>query len=199
LRVSQQRDRGALLSRNHALERRSGVVPSDQEVRLFPVSGTLGDWGVHWLDQVLWWTEEKYPKRVFSSAGRPVAGPVIVNEQEQTTDAPDHQVATFEFEKFTCLWEHRRFAGNEAERHKIRPRLLRRFSVLARRDGGASPEAGCDRGAPKPEPKSDATLRATVLFGPDAVAHSLQTPEGYARCSRLVWAKNPSSQTWSYL
>ena len=117
MRVSQQRDRGALLSRNHALERRSGVVPSDQEVRLFPVSGTLGDWGVHWLDQVLWWTEEKYPKRVFSSAGRPVAGPVIVNEQEQTTDAPDHQVATFEFEKFTCLWEHRRFAGNEAERH----------------------------------------------------------------------------------
>ena len=31
-----------------------------------------------------------------------------------------------------------------------------------------------------PEPKSDATLRATVLFGPDVVAHSLQTPEGYA-------------------
>src|SRR6185503_1345355 len=43
----------------------------------------------------------------------------IVNEREQTTDAPDHQVATFEFEEFTCVWEHRRFAGNEAERHKI--------------------------------------------------------------------------------
>jgi predicted dehydrogenase len=82
-------------------------------------NGTLGDWGVHWLDQVLWWTEEKYPKRVFSSAGRPVAGPAIVNEKEQTTDAPDHQVATFEFEKFTCQWEHRRFAGNDAEKHKI--------------------------------------------------------------------------------
>ena len=82
-------------------------------------NGTLGDWGVHWLDQVLWWTEEKYPKRVFSSAGRPVAGPAILNEKEQTTDAPDHQVATFEFEKFTCLWEHRRFAGNDAEKHKI--------------------------------------------------------------------------------
>src|SRR5437667_11243261 len=61
------------------------------------------------------------------------------------------------------------------------------------------PKWGCDRGATKPEPKSDATLRATVLFGPDVVAHSLQTPEGYARRSRLVWAKNPSSQTWSYL
>ena len=42
------------------------------------------------------------------------------------------------------------------------------------------PKWGCDRGATKPEPKSDATLRATVLFGPDVVAHSLQTPEGYA-------------------
>src|SRR5206468_13061311 len=31
------------------------------------------------------------------------------------------------------------------------------------------------------------------------VAHSLTTPEGYARRSRLVWAKNPSTQTWSYL
>src|SRR5213592_3442894 len=59
--------------------------------------------------------------------------------------------------------------------------------------------AGCDRGATKPEPKSDATLRAAVLFGPDFVAHSLQTAEGYARRSRLVWAKNPSPQTWSYL
>src|SRR5947208_14295886 len=55
---------------------------------------------------------------------------------------------------------------------------------------------GCDRGATKPEPKSDATLRAAVLFGPDFVAHSLQTAEGYARRSRLVWAKNPSPQTW---
>ena len=82
---------------------------------------------------------------------------------------------------------------------KIRPRLLRRFSVLARRDEGASPQWGCDRGATKPEPKSDATLRAAVLFGPDVVAHSLQTPEGYARRSRLVWAKNPSPQTWPYL
>ena len=82
-------------------------------------NGTLGDWGVHWLDQVLWWTEEQYPKRVFSSGGRPVAGPVVVNEKEQTTDSPDHQVATFEFEKFTCVWEHRCFAGNDAERHKI--------------------------------------------------------------------------------
>ncbi len=33
------------------------------------------------------------------------------------------------------------------------------------------PKWGCDRGATKPEPKSGATLRAAVLFGPDVVAH----------------------------
>src|SRR5213592_2056954 len=60
------------------------------------------------------------------------------------------------------------------------------------------PQWGCDRGATTPEPKSDATLRAAVLFGPDVVARALQTPEGYARRSRLVWAENPSPQTWSY-
>src|SRR5947209_17833810 len=50
------------------------------------------------------------------------------------------------------------------------------------------PQWGCDRGATTPEPKSDATLRAAVLFGPDVVARALQTPEGYAHRSRLVWA-----------
>jgi predicted dehydrogenase len=82
-------------------------------------NGQLGDWGVHWLDQVLWWSEEKYPKRIFSTAGRPIAGPAILTDKEQTSDAPDHQVAVFEFEKFTCTWEHRRFAENNAEKHKI--------------------------------------------------------------------------------
>ena len=82
-------------------------------------NGTLGDWGVHWLDQVLWWTEEKYPKSVHCTGGRPVKGPAVFNDKEQTTDAPDHQVATYEFENFTCVWEHRRFAGNEVEKSKV--------------------------------------------------------------------------------
>ncbi len=82
-------------------------------------NGTLGDWGVHWLDQVLWWTEEKYPKRIYCTGGRPIAGPAILNEREQTTDAPDHQVAVYDFEKFTCVWEHRKFADNKAEKHNI--------------------------------------------------------------------------------
>jgi predicted dehydrogenase len=82
-------------------------------------NGQLGDWGVHWLDQVLAWTEEPWPRRIFSSGGRSVKGKPVLNEQEQTTDAPDHQVAVFEFESFTCTWEHRTFAGNEAEKHSI--------------------------------------------------------------------------------
>ncbi len=82
-------------------------------------NGQLGDWGVHWLDQVLLWSDEKYPKRVFCSGGRPIAGAAILNDKEQTSDAPDHQVATYDFESFTCVWEHRRFADNKAEKHKI--------------------------------------------------------------------------------
>jgi predicted dehydrogenase len=82
-------------------------------------NGQLGDWGVHWLDQVMWWSEEKYPKKVYSTAGRPIAGPAILTEKEQTTDAPDHQMAVYEFENFTCEWEHRRFGGNRAEKHSI--------------------------------------------------------------------------------
>ncbi len=82
-------------------------------------NGTLGDWGVHWLDQVLMWTDEKYPKRVYSTGGRQIAGAPILNEIEQTTDAPDHQVAVFDFEKFTCIWEHRHFAENHAEKYGI--------------------------------------------------------------------------------
>ncbi|MEO8494008.1 MAG: Gfo/Idh/MocA family oxidoreductase [Planctomycetota bacterium] len=82
-------------------------------------NGTLGDWGVHWLDQVLLWTDEKYPRKVYSTGGRPIRGAAVLNDKEQTTDAPDSQVATFEFESFTATWEHRRFAGNEAEKHAI--------------------------------------------------------------------------------
>ena len=82
-------------------------------------NGTLGDWGVHWLDQVLWWSGEKYPRRIFCTGGRPISGPPGSREKEQTSNAPDHQVATYEFEKFTCVWEHRKFGGNDTEKHKI--------------------------------------------------------------------------------
>lgn len=82
-------------------------------------NGQIGDWGVHWLDQVLMWSEEKYPRRIYSSGGRHIAGPVVLNEKEQTSDAPDTQIAVFDFEGFTATWENRRYADNNAEKHKI--------------------------------------------------------------------------------
>jgi predicted dehydrogenase len=62
-------------------------------------NGMLGDWGIHWMDQILWWTEEKYPRKVFSTAARHI--------KEDSTDAPDTQIVNFEFESFTATWEHR--------------------------------------------------------------------------------------------
>jgi predicted dehydrogenase len=71
-------------------------------------NGMLGDWGIHWLDQILWWSEEKYPRKVFSTGGRAI--------RTDNTDAPDHQVVSYQFEDFTVSWEHRLFAGNNAEK-----------------------------------------------------------------------------------
>jgi predicted dehydrogenase len=74
-------------------------------------NGMLGDWGIHWMDQILWWTEEKYPRKIFSSAARHI--------KEDSTDAPDTQTVTYEFENFTAAWEHRLYAANEAEKTNI--------------------------------------------------------------------------------
>lgn len=74
-------------------------------------NGTLGDWGVHWMDQVLWWTEETHPKTVYSTAGRFV--------RQDSTDAPDTQIVTYEFESFRAIWEQRHYGNNYSERHAI--------------------------------------------------------------------------------
>jgi predicted dehydrogenase len=95
---------------------RGGIHPRGFRNYLDYANGTTGDWGIHWFDQVLWVTGEKYPKRIFSTGGRPIAGPVVFNEKEQTTDAPDHQLATFSFDKFDVQWEHRRFANNNTDK-----------------------------------------------------------------------------------
>jgi predicted dehydrogenase len=93
-----------------------GIHPRGFRNYLDYANGTLGDWGIHWLDQVLWVTGEKYPKRIFSTGGRPIAGPAVVTATEQTTDAPDHQLATYQFDKFSVQWEHRRFANNNTDK-----------------------------------------------------------------------------------
>jgi predicted dehydrogenase len=74
-------------------------------------NGTVGDWGIHWFDQLLWWTEEKYPRKVFSTGGRFI--------RQDNTDAPDTLVTSFEFESFRCTWEHRLYANNNAEKAAI--------------------------------------------------------------------------------
>jgi predicted dehydrogenase len=82
-------------------------------------NGQLGDWGVHWLDQLLWWSEEPYPKYVYSTGGRPIKGEPVLTEREQTTDAPDSQIAVYHFDNFKAIWEHRRFGDNPTEKHKV--------------------------------------------------------------------------------
>ncbi len=74
-------------------------------------NGQLGDWGIHWMDQILWWTEEKGPRKIFSTAARHI--------KNDNSDAPDTQVVNFAFESFTATWEHRLYAGNEAEKSNI--------------------------------------------------------------------------------
>ncbi|MBP7948071.1 MAG: Gfo/Idh/MocA family oxidoreductase [Verrucomicrobiales bacterium] len=82
-------------------------------------NGQIGDWGVHWLDQVLWWSGETAPRRVFSTGSRPLSGPAVLTKEDQTTDSPEQQQAIFEFQNFTATWEHRKFAGSGAEKHSL--------------------------------------------------------------------------------
>ena len=72
-------------------------------------NGQLGDWGHHLFDLLLWWTEERYPKKVSCTGGK-----MLVDDR---TDAPDTQIATYEFESFRAVWEFRGYAGNACEKH----------------------------------------------------------------------------------
>ena len=97
----------------------SRIHPGGWRMFMDFANGIIGDWGVHWLDQILMWTEEKGPRSVFSSASRPLSGPAILTPEKQTTDAPEVQNAIFQFEGFTATWENRRFGENEAEKHPL--------------------------------------------------------------------------------
>ena len=96
-----------------------GIHPRGHRQYLDFANGNIADIGVHWFDQVLWITGEKWPKRVFSTGGRPIKGPPVLTPQEQTSDAPDHQVAQFAFEEFTMTWESRVFGGNNSEKGEV--------------------------------------------------------------------------------
>jgi predicted dehydrogenase len=63
------------------------------------------------MDQILWIMDETAPKRVFSTGGRYI--------KKDNSDAPDAQIAAFEFDAFTVSWEQRQFAANTAEKHNV--------------------------------------------------------------------------------
>ena len=88
-----------------------GIHPRGFRQFLDFANGTVADWGIHWFDQVLWWTEEKYPRNVFSHGNRYI--------RQDGSDAPDTQLAIFEFESFTLEWEHKLCAGNLNEAHNV--------------------------------------------------------------------------------
>ncbi len=81
-------------------------------------NGQLGDWGIHWIDQALWITGAQHPKTVFSTGGRSIKGSPINASDAQTTDAPDHQIAAYQFDDFSLTWEHRQFAGDTSTKHQ---------------------------------------------------------------------------------
>jgi predicted dehydrogenase len=64
-------------------------------------NGLVGDWGPHWFDQILWWTEEPAPKKIFSL--------ITANDRESYADAPTTQTVTYQFESFNCTWDHSLF------------------------------------------------------------------------------------------
>ena len=48
-------------------------------------NGQLGDWGIHWMDQILWWTEEKGPQDdLLDRAAR------FRHQDDDNTTAPRH-------------------------------------------------------------------------------------------------------------
>ena len=61
-------------------------------------NGQIGDWGPHWFDQILWWTEEKAPKKIFSVMTDSIRG--------TSQNTPECQTVVYEFEDFVCTWEH---------------------------------------------------------------------------------------------
>ncbi len=90
-----------------------GIHPRGFRNYLDYANGQIADWGIHWIDQVLWFTGRASPVRCYSTGGRPVAGPAVYNDREQSSDGPDHQLALWTFDDgFNLSWEHRRFAAN---------------------------------------------------------------------------------------
>jgi predicted dehydrogenase len=66
--------------------------------------GARGVEAAYYFREILAWSGEKSPTRVFSVGTR--------HGSEDDSNAPDTQVSTFEFQNFTTVWEHRQFGGS---------------------------------------------------------------------------------------
>jgi predicted dehydrogenase len=63
-------------------------------------NGIMGDMCIHMLDMVRWMLDLGWPKRISSTGG-------ILVEKDSKSNIPDTQTATFEFEQFPVVWQHR--------------------------------------------------------------------------------------------
>lgn len=63
-------------------------------------NGIVGDMAVHMLDTVRWMLNLGWPKRVSSSGG-------IYVQKEGKSNISDTQTATFEYDRFNVVWQHR--------------------------------------------------------------------------------------------
>src|SRR5947207_9655977 len=63
-------------------------------------NGILGDMCVHMLDTARWMLGIGWPKRIFSEGG-------IYVQKDGKSNIPDTQTATFEYDGFNAVWQHR--------------------------------------------------------------------------------------------
>lgn len=86
----------------------SSIHPRSWRQRLEFANGQLGDWGPHWFDQILWWTDEIAPKKVFSIASDKI--------NTNNNNSPESQIVVYDFEDFTCTWEHSQLNGRPTQK-----------------------------------------------------------------------------------
>lgn len=71
-------------------------------------NGQIGDWGPHWFDQILWWSEEKAPKSIYSAW--------TTGDRESRSDTPTTQTAVYNFESFVVTWDHTVFNSHKEKK-----------------------------------------------------------------------------------
>jgi predicted dehydrogenase len=68
-------------------------------------NGIMGDMCIHMLDMVRWMAGLSWPKRVSSTGG-------ILVEKSSKANIADTQTATFDFEQYPVVWQHRTYGSS---------------------------------------------------------------------------------------